>query len=96
LSVLPAKTCLFRLTIGHRVTNKLSQALALLHQHARPAELAAWLDLASLGQAPGPVHACHAGIARTLGHDHALALALWDTGIPDARIVAGMVAEPPN
>jgi 3-methyladenine DNA glycosylase AlkD len=33
-------------------------------------------------------------IARTLGHDHALALALWDTGIPDARIVAGMVAEP--
>ena len=33
-------------------------------------------------------------IARQLGHDHALALALWDTGIPDARIVAGMVAEP--
>lgn len=33
-------------------------------------------------------------IARTLGHDHALALALWDTGIPDARIVAGLVAEP--
>jgi 3-methyladenine DNA glycosylase AlkD len=33
-------------------------------------------------------------IARTLGHDHALAMALWDTGIPDARIVAGMVAEP--
>jgi 3-methyladenine DNA glycosylase AlkD len=33
-------------------------------------------------------------VAKTLGHDHELALALWDTGIPDARIVAGMVAEP--
>jgi len=33
-------------------------------------------------------------IAQTLGRDHELALALWDTGIPDARIVAGMVAEP--
>ena len=33
-------------------------------------------------------------IAKTLGQDHALATALWDTGIPDARIVAGMVAEP--
>lgn len=32
--------------------------------------------------------------AKTLGHDQELALALWDTGIPDARIVAGMVAEP--
>ncbi len=34
------------------------------------------------------------GLARTLGRDHALAQALWDTGIPDARIVASMVAEP--
>lgn len=34
------------------------------------------------------------GIARALGRNHALALALWDTGIPDARIVASMVAEP--
>lgn len=33
-------------------------------------------------------------IAQTLGRDHELALALWETGIPDARIVAGMVAEP--
>lgn len=34
------------------------------------------------------------GMARTLGRDHALAQALWDTAIPDARIVASMVAEP--
>lgn len=33
-------------------------------------------------------------IAHTLGRDQTLALALWDTGIPDARIVAGLVAEP--
>ncbi len=33
-------------------------------------------------------------IARTLGRDHALALALWETGIPDARMVASMVADP--
>ena len=35
-----------------------------------------------------------ASLPITLGQDHALATALWDTGIPDARIVAGMVAEP--
>lgn len=34
------------------------------------------------------------GIARALGRDHALAQSLWDTAIPDARIVASMVAEP--
>src|SRR5450830_1675072 len=33
-------------------------------------------------------------IAKTLGRDRELATALWDTGIPDARIVAGMLAEP--
>lgn len=32
-------------------------------------------------------------IAKTLGRDHELALALWDTGIPDARIVAGFLAD---
>lgn len=33
-------------------------------------------------------------IAKETGRDHALALALWRTGIPDARIVAALVAEP--
>ncbi len=33
-------------------------------------------------------------IAKTLGRNHDLALQLWATGIPDARIVAGMVADP--
>lgn len=33
-------------------------------------------------------------IAKTVGRDHELALALWETGIPDARILATMVADP--
>lgn len=33
-------------------------------------------------------------IARELGNNHQLALELWKTGIPEARIVAGMVADP--
>jgi len=33
-------------------------------------------------------------IAKDSGKDHRLALELWKTGIPDARIVAGMVGEP--
>jgi 3-methyladenine DNA glycosylase AlkD len=33
-------------------------------------------------------------LAKELGKDHALALELWKTGIPEARMVAGMIAEP--
>ena len=33
-------------------------------------------------------------LAKEIGKDHRLALELWKTGIPDARIVAGMVGEP--
>lgn len=33
-------------------------------------------------------------IAKEIGKDHPLALALWETGIAEARIVAGMVADP--
>lgn len=32
-------------------------------------------------------------IAKDIGKDHQLALDLWETGIPDAMIVAGMIAE---
>ena len=70
-------------------------ALALLHNDARPAELA---GMARFGINPegrlGLSMPAIRRIAKTLGHDHELALGLWDTGIPDARIVAGMVAEP--
>ncbi len=33
-------------------------------------------------------------IAKKAGRDHALALDLWKTGIPEARIVAGLVGDP--
>jgi 3-methyladenine DNA glycosylase AlkD len=33
-------------------------------------------------------------IAKSAGRDHALALALWQTGIPEARIVAALVDNP--
>jgi 3-methyladenine DNA glycosylase AlkD len=33
-------------------------------------------------------------IAKATGRDHALALALWKTGISDARIVASMIGDP--
>ncbi len=33
-------------------------------------------------------------IAKGLGKDHTLALKLWKTGIPEAKIVAGMIGDP--
>ena len=75
--------------------SRLEAALELLHGAARPAELA---GLARFGigieRRLGLSVPAMRRIARTLGRDHELALALWETGIPDARIVAGMVADP--
>jgi 3-methyladenine DNA glycosylase AlkD len=75
--------------------SRLLHALSLLQQNARPQELAgmARFGITGSGRLGLSVPAMR-GIARTLGRDHALAQALWDTGIPDARIVASMVAEP--
>ena len=77
------------------MVSRLDLALALLQRDARPGELA---GMARFGINPegrlGLSVPAMRRIAKTLGHDHVLALQLWDTGIPDARIVAGMVAEP--
>ncbi len=35
-------------------------------------------------------------LARRIGKDHLLALQLWRTGVHDARILAGMIDEPPR
>ena len=76
-------------------TYRLTLALDLLHQNARPAELAGMARFGIVGdQRLGLSVPAMRGIARTLGRDHALAQALWDTAIPDARIVASMVADP--
>jgi len=75
--------------------SRFESALVLLKKDARPTELA---GMAGFGIKPdmrlGLSMPAMRRIAKTLGHDHLLALELWNTGIPDARIVAGMVAEP--
>lgn len=75
--------------------SRLQLALELLQAHARPSEVT---GMARFGINPegrlGLSMPAMRRIAKALGRDHELALALWNTGIPDARIVAGMVAEP--
>ena len=76
-------------------TNRLQTALALLHSNARPEALESLQRFGIVGDDRlGLSVPAMRGMARTLGRDHVLAQALWDTGIPDARIVASMVAEP--
>ena len=43
----------------------------------------------ALGEAMGDIQA----LAKQLGRDHALALALWDTGIYEARLLTAYVDE---
>ena len=75
--------------------SRLQLALDLLQQDARPGELAGMVrfGINPEGRLGLPMPAMRR-IAKTLGRDHELALALWDTGIPEACIVAGLVAEP--
>ena len=75
--------------------DRLGVAMMLLHRHARPQELAgmARFGLTGAGRLGLSVPAMRS-VARELGRDHGLAQALWDTGIPDARIVAAYLAEP--
>jgi 3-methyladenine DNA glycosylase AlkD len=75
--------------------SRLQIALDLLQAGARPSELA---GMARFGinqeNRLGLSMPVMRRIAKTLGQDHELALVLWGTGIPDARIVAGMLAQP--
>ena len=75
--------------------SRLQLALDLLQSDARPGEVA---GMARFGINPegrlGLSVPAMRRIAKTLGRDHELALALWNTGLPEARIVAGMLAEP--
>lgn len=73
----------------------LADAMALLHANARPEELAGMARFGIVGENRlGLSMPAIRRIARTLGRDHDLALALWDTTIPEARIVAGLLADP--
>lgn len=73
----------------------LDEALALLRSQADPGKLSgmAGFGMDLTGRLGVSVPALRK-LGKALGRDHALALALWDTGIPDAQILAGLVAEP--
>ena len=76
-------------------SGRLAAALALLQADARPGELEGMARFGIVGeQRLGLSMPSMRRIAKSLGRDHALALELWSTGIPDAQIVAGMVADP--
>jgi 3-methyladenine DNA glycosylase AlkD len=70
-------------------------ALKRLHAAARPGALDAMARFGLTGEGRlGLAVPTLRALAKEFGRDHELALALWDTGIPDAQILAGMVAEP--
>jgi 3-methyladenine DNA glycosylase AlkD len=79
----------------NKLTPGLDEALAALQAAARPQALDAMARFGLTGDRRlGLAVPTLRRLARDVGRDHALALALWDTGIPDAQILAGMVAEP--
>ena len=83
------------LRMPNKLDHRLHEALAALRAEARPEQLEAMARFGLTGAGRlGLAVPTLRSLARGLGRDHALALALWDTGIPDAQLLAGMVAEP--
>jgi len=72
-----------------------TQVIAELKSHANPANVAgmARYGISSAGTLGVSVPLLRS-IAKRLGHDHRLALRLWNTGIHKARILAPMVDDP--
>jgi 3-methyladenine DNA glycosylase AlkD len=72
-----------------------SQVLIRLHSLARPDQLEGMARFGIVGKGRLGVPIPHLRtLAREIGKDQQLALALWKTGIPEARILASMVGEP--
>jgi len=73
----------------------LEEALEKLHAHAHADQLAGMANLAIVGEKRLGVSVPEMRqIAKELKRDHVLALGLWQTGIPDAMIVASMIDDP--
>lgn len=79
----------------HREPTSFDDAMALLHAQARPEALQgmAGFGMNTEGRL-GLSVATLRQLGKQIGRDHALALALADSGIPDAQILAAYVAEP--
>lgn len=77
------------------LAERLRAALALLRAQARPEQLEAMahFGLTGAGRLGLSVPQMRA-LGKQLGADHELALALWDSGIPDAQVVASLLVEP--
>lgn len=77
------------------MSNRMDATLQLLRAQARPEALAAMAGFGLTGAARlGLAVPSLRALGKQLGPDHALALALWDTAIPDAQILASLVAVP--
>ena len=76
-------------------SDRFDLALQRLRAAARPEALGAMAGFGLTGEGRlGLAVPTLRALAREFKRDHELALALWDTGIPDAQMLAGMVAEP--
>ena len=83
------------LRMPNKLNPGLASALAALRERARPDQLEAMARFGLTGEARlGLAVPTLRALAREFGRHHDLALALWDSGIPDAQILAGMVVEP--
>lgn len=83
------------LRMPNKLNQRLDDALQALRAQARPDQLDAMARFGLTGDGRlGLTVPTLRRLAREFGRDHPLALALWDTGIPDAQLLAGMVAEP--
>jgi len=77
------------------LTQRYAKAMALLRAQARPEQLAGMQRFAMHGeQRLGVAVPQLRALGKALGTDHELALQLWDTGIPDAQILASLLVDP--
>jgi 3-methyladenine DNA glycosylase AlkD len=72
-----------------------SEVLSLLKAHARPDQLAGMARFGMLGKKRlGVAVPVLRKTAKEIGKNHTLAIGLWKSGIPDARILASMIDDP--
>lgn len=72
-----------------------NEALAKLKEKARPDQLEGMARFAIVGEGRlGLSMPDLRRLAKEIGTDHELALELWETNIPDARILAGLIEDP--